>query len=234
MALNHPYDPRHNAKLHIPKQTEEERLARATPLENLKGLRFRTQTPAAQANAPVPTDAVPEPPALPDNAAPQDVPVSPQVPAPDYIPTALEVVRVEFPEIFKQEKPQAMLDVPVAEQRPVNAPCSADGHGGESAHHTEANLAKAPDPPSPLAYEEDDILAYANVVSFYSRPHRNTSAPKATRQRDRPERKGPTAKGTILSPENYPIPTKPTRRSGPSRAFLKPGKVSAEGTVLRF
>jgi hypothetical protein len=185
MALNHPYDPRFNAKLHIPKQTEEERRARATPLENLKGLRFRSETSAAQANAPVPTEAVPEPSALPDNAAPQDVPVPPQIPAPDYIPTALEVVQAEFPEIFKQEESRAMLDAHEVEQCLFSAPCSADGHEGEHAPHTEANVATAPNPPSDLAYEEDDILAYANVISFYSRPRRNTTAPKATRQRSR-------------------------------------------------
>jgi len=49
MPINQPYDPRFNAKLYIPKLTEEERRARATPLENLRGLRFRTETPAAAA-----------------------------------------------------------------------------------------------------------------------------------------------------------------------------------------
>jgi len=182
MAVNHPYDPRFNAKLHIPKQTEEERRARATPLENLKGLRFRTQTPAAPVAVPIPAESLPEPPALPDNAAPQDVPVPPQIPAPDYIPTALEVVAAEFPEIFTQEKSQAMLNAHEVEQGIVSAPCRNDGQAGERAPHTEAIVATAPDPPYALAYEEDDILAYANVVSFYSRPRRNTSAPKVPRQ----------------------------------------------------
>lgn len=180
MPINQPYNPRYNAKLYVPKLTEEERRARATPLENLRGLRFRTVTPAAPVEVPIPTEVVPDAPALPDNAAPQDVPVS--VPAPDYIPTALEVIIAEFPEIFNQVESQAMLDTHEVEQCPVSALCSTDGPDWEPAHHTEANLAKAPDPPSALVYEEDDILAYANVVSFYSRPRRTAPPPKVTRQ----------------------------------------------------
>jgi len=180
MAVNHPYDPRFNAKLHIPKQTEEERRARATPLENLKGLRFRTETPSAPVPVPTPVESLPPAPAPQDIAPPQDVPVP--VPTPDYIPTALEVVQAEFPEIFTQGENRKNLEHD-DEHRVVNAEHRANGHKWEHAHHNDANLAKAPDPPSALAYEEDDILAYANVVSFYSRPRRNAPPPKATRQR---------------------------------------------------
>jgi hypothetical protein len=180
MALNHPYDPRHNPKIYIPKLTEEQRLAWVTPLENLKGLRFRTETPAAPVTVPTPVESLPPAPAPQDTVALQDVPVP--APAPDYIPTALEVVQAELPEISTQGDNRENIEHD-DEHRVANARHRANGHGGEHAHHTEANIASAPDPPSTLAYEEDDILAYANVVSFYSRPRRNATAPKAARQR---------------------------------------------------
>ena len=44
MPANQPYDPRYNAKIHVPKLTEGQRRARATPLENL--LRPRPAAPA--------------------------------------------------------------------------------------------------------------------------------------------------------------------------------------------
>ena len=47
MPINHPYDPRYNAKVYVPKLTEEQRRARATPVENLRSLRFRSESPAA-------------------------------------------------------------------------------------------------------------------------------------------------------------------------------------------
>lgn len=112
MQLNQPYDPRYNAKLYIPKLTEEERRARATPLENLRGLRFRSEVPAAPLDVPAPAEAVIEAPAPQDNTKPQGTPVplpDPESrsvaipekgPASPSIPTALEVLCAEFPEIF--------------------------------------------------------------------------------------------------------------------------------------
>lgn len=41
MPANHPYDPRYNAKIYVPKLTEEQRRARATPLENLRRPKLR-------------------------------------------------------------------------------------------------------------------------------------------------------------------------------------------------
>ncbi len=98
MPINQPYDPRYNPKVYVPKLTEEQRRARATPLENLRSLRFRSETPAAPLEAPIPTESVTQAPAPQDSATPQDVPVP--APAPGYRPTALEVVFAEFPEIF--------------------------------------------------------------------------------------------------------------------------------------
>ena len=113
MPINHPYDPRYNAKVYIPKLTEEERKARATPLENLRGLRFRTVTPAAPvapASSPhietveiatpevptveAPTADVPTPELLTPEPAPQEDL------APDYVPAAWEVVFASFPELY--------------------------------------------------------------------------------------------------------------------------------------
>jgi hypothetical protein len=180
MALNHPYDPRFNAKLHIPKQTEEDRRARATPLENLKGLRYRTVTPDASASVSVPAESIPQAPAPQHTAAPQDaLPVS--VPAPDCTPTALEVVQAGLPEIFTQGENGGYLDHD-DDHRAINAGHRADGQGSDRVHHPEANIA-VPDPPSSMGYEENDILAYANVVSFYSRPRRNATPPETIRQR---------------------------------------------------
>jgi len=125
MAVNHPYDPRFNAKLYVPKLTEDERRARATPLENLRGLRFRTATPAAPSPAEdvvppletaqvvpaapsptedvvpalVPTQASPAAACLTEAAAPAPTPVQ-EAPASDYIPTAREILFAEFPELF--------------------------------------------------------------------------------------------------------------------------------------
>ncbi len=139
MPLNQPYDPHYNPKVYVPKLTEEQRRARATPLENLRGLRFRSEAPAASVDVPVPAEAVTQPPApvdvpapaesVPqapapqDNATPQGTPVSLQVPesrsvaipeegpvAPGF-PTALEVLCAEFPEIFAShaEGPLSLL-----------------------------------------------------------------------------------------------------------------------------
>lgn len=177
MPANQPYDPRYNAKIYVPKQTEEERRARATPLENLKGLRYRTESPAPPANIPVPAESAPQPHVLPDNVEPTEIPV------PDSTPTEQEGVLAESPKSFKKKESRATLDDHEVEERIVSAHCCADAHVEKPVQHTGADIAKAPAPSSALAYEEDDILAYANVISFYSRPRRNTSAPKATRQR---------------------------------------------------
>lgn len=117
MPVNHPYDPRYNAKIYIPKLTEEERRARATPLENLRSLRFRSNAPAAQPSPPkiarpeiaTPQDPAPEPPTVEtptadvpmvDASAPE--PAAQDDPAPDYHPAAWEVVFAAFPELYPE------------------------------------------------------------------------------------------------------------------------------------
>lgn len=105
MQLNQPSDPRYNAKLYIPKLTEEERRARATPLENLRSLRFRSapaeiQTLASAIPDPAPAslESINPPSTVPTpttvDAAPQNGPVQP------CVPTAQDVVRAAFPEIY--------------------------------------------------------------------------------------------------------------------------------------
>jgi hypothetical protein len=121
MPLNQPYDPRYNAKIYVPKLTEEQRRARATPLENLRGLRFRSEAPAAPVEVPVPAESVPQAPAQQDIAAPQDVPML--APARDYVPTAQEVVFAEFPEIFARQGKQPLADVLADEECLVSARC---------------------------------------------------------------------------------------------------------------
>lgn len=166
MQLNQPYDPRYNAKVYIPKLTEEQRLARATPLENLRGLRFRCQAPVAPVEAPIAVESLPQVPAPQDSAPQQVQPVS--APAPHDVPTALEVGATESPEIF--------------------APTTnAHSHSRESGNPETARNeigAESGSPPR-MAYEENDILAYSNVISFYSRPRRNATVPKTTQPRSR-------------------------------------------------
>lgn len=119
MPLNQPYDPRYNAKVYVPKQTEEERRARATPLENLRSLRFRSEVPAAPVEVPVPAESVPQAPAPEDSAAPQDVPVPAR--ASDYRPTAPEVVFAEFPEIFAPRGKQPLSEAHADDESLVSA-----------------------------------------------------------------------------------------------------------------
>ena len=121
MPINQPYDPRYNAKLYIPKLTEEQRRARATPLENLRSLRFRSELPAAPVEVPVPAESVTQAPAPEDIAAPQDVPVS--APAPDCRPTALEVVFAEFAEIFAPQGKQHLSEAHADEECLVSTGC---------------------------------------------------------------------------------------------------------------
>ena len=125
MPINHPYDPHYNAKIYIPKLTEEQRLARVTPLENLRGLRYRTATPAAPSPAeadvptPVTTPVAPITPPQPEAAVPSPLQIAPaepsptegaapaplsapNTPAPPYIPSAREVVFAEFPELYPE------------------------------------------------------------------------------------------------------------------------------------
>lgn len=102
-----PYDPRYNAKIYIPKLTEEERRARATPLENLRSLRFRTQVTTAPApmEAINPTPAAPPPPKdeAPTPVTPAPVPVpTVNTTEPRHIPSAREVVFAEFPELYRE------------------------------------------------------------------------------------------------------------------------------------
>ena len=167
MPINQPYDPRYNAKLYIPKLTEEERRARATPLENLRGLRFRSQAPAAPVEVPTPAESVPQAPAPQDTAAPEKVPVS--APAPHYVPTALEVVSAEFPEIF----------APTTNGQCQSPSAAADGNP----EATRNEIGDETGSPPVMPYEENDILACSNVISFYSRPRRNATAPKAIHPR---------------------------------------------------
>ncbi len=119
MQLNQPYDPRYNPKVYVPKLTEEQRRARATPLENLRGLRFRSEVPVAPMEVPVPAETVTQAPASQDNAAPQDTPVP--APGPDDRPTALEVVAAEFPEIFAHQSEQPLGEAHADDECPVSA-----------------------------------------------------------------------------------------------------------------
>ncbi len=143
MPINHPYDPRYNAKIYIPKLTEEERRARATPLENLRGLGFRTATPAAPGALPsppeiataeiaTPQDPTPEAPTVetptaevPTAEVPTPEPVAQEDPAPDYLPAAWEVVFAAFPELYPEhsERVCAAVAAPgVAHAPRSNAP----------------------------------------------------------------------------------------------------------------
>lgn len=54
--MNRPYDPRYNANVYVPKLTEAQRQARATPVENLRSVRFRTETPAPEVEQPAPAE----------------------------------------------------------------------------------------------------------------------------------------------------------------------------------
>jgi hypothetical protein len=105
MQINQPYDPRYNPNVYVPKLTEEQRLARATPLENLRGLRFRSQTPAAplqpKAEDPSPTQTAPTAPSTSEAPAPVPVPTQ-NTPEPRYVPSAREVVFAEFPELYPE------------------------------------------------------------------------------------------------------------------------------------
>ncbi len=192
MPINQPYDPRHNPKVYVPKLTEEERRARATPLENLRGLRFRSQVPAAPVEVPIPAESVPLTPAPQDTAAPEKVPVS--APAPHYVPTALEVVSAEFPEIFAPRLNRMDAETQVGEDRSTNArrPIQElEMHSRLTVIPTkvgiqrpgEANFAKALDPRPPRRTRSTIPPAYSNIISFYRLPRRNPSAPEAMRQR---------------------------------------------------
>ena len=135
MQLNQPYDPRYNAKLYVPKLTEKERLARATPLENFRGLRFRSEASAAPVEVPVPAESVTQAPAPQDIVAPQDVPVPP--PASDYRPTALEVVFAEFPEIFAPQGKQHLSEARADDGSLVSAgPVCNDAASDHPRHRT--------------------------------------------------------------------------------------------------
>ncbi|MBL7645755.1 MAG: hypothetical protein JNK74_06125 [Candidatus Hydrogenedentes bacterium] len=128
MPINQPYDPRYKAKIFVPKLTEEERRARATPLENLRSLRFRAETPAAPVDVPVPAESVAQAPATRENAAPEAVPVLAPASASDCRPTALEVLLAEFPEIFAPQGKQHLSEAHADDERPLSA-----GHMGHDA-----------------------------------------------------------------------------------------------------
>lgn len=105
MPTNHPYDPSFNAQIYVPKLTDEERRGRATPLENLRSLRFRSAPPETHAiaseipdPASVTIESMNPPIAIPmpktTDSAPQKETVLPCLPA------AREIVRSAFPEIY--------------------------------------------------------------------------------------------------------------------------------------
>ncbi len=111
MPANRPYDPRYNAKLYVPKLTEEQRRARATPLERLRRSRPEAANPAALPS--FPQDTTPQPKsqeipraevAVPENAAQG-------APTPDHIPEAWEVVCTQFPEIYPHHAPPVLATV---------------------------------------------------------------------------------------------------------------------------
>ena len=169
MALNHPYNPRHNPKVYVPKLTEEQRLARATPLENLRGLRFRTEAPAAPVEVPIPMASVAQAPEPQDSAAQQAVPVSPQAPAPEYVPSALEVVFAEFPELFAPT---------------TNGQCQSPSAAADRNPDTTRNkLREETGSPPVMAYEENDPPVYSNIISFYRLPRNTATTPKAIQPR---------------------------------------------------
>lgn len=174
MSANQPYDPRYNAKIYVPKLTEEQRRARATPLENLRSLRYRCQASTAPVEAPIAVKSLPQAPAL------QDVSVPEQAPAHEYLPTALEVVFAEFPEIFKQGENRANLKV-YEDQHGV---VSVGSHGWEHVRQSETTFANALDHPSAAADENDTPPAYSNIISFYRRPRPNATASMAMLHRN--------------------------------------------------
>lgn len=218
MALNHPYNPRHNPKIYIPKLTEEERRARATPLENLRGLRFRTQTPAepspaeAVVSSPVPMPIAPATPSQPKAAVPSPTQIAPAAPSPSkaaapvpsplqntlrlpHVPTAREVVFAEFPEIFAHPIKRAFGEARVDEYHLVGARCLADAHGSEHPRY-------------------DEIDARSQYLALFdARPgqfrQKRAFANAPPRVKGRSAHAGATRRATprILSPESHPPPT---------------------------
>lgn len=104
MPINQPYDPRYNAKIYVPKLTEEERRAHATPLENLRSLRFRTQVPAT----PSPVEAVVSTPTAPRlSKAPTQI--EPAVASPGEAPTPVPVPPVNTTELRRRPSPAEVV-----------------------------------------------------------------------------------------------------------------------------
>jgi hypothetical protein len=137
VPINQPYDPHYNPKVYVPKLTEEQRLARATPLENLRGLRFRSEAPVAPVEVPIPAESVTQAPAPQDSATPEEVPVPP--PAPDDRPTALEVVFAEFPEIFAHQGERPLVEAHADDKRPVSAGRKGNDAAWNHPRHSKAH-----------------------------------------------------------------------------------------------
>ncbi len=100
MPANRPYDPRYNAKLYVPKLTEAQRRARATPLESLRRPRPEATAPAVLPPPPQATTPQPEIREVPIAEVPVPEPATQGAPSPDPIPEAWEVVFAQFPEIY--------------------------------------------------------------------------------------------------------------------------------------
>lgn len=171
MPANQPYDPRYNAKIYIPKLTEEQRRARATPMENLRRPRLQpADPPAAPSTAeavvptPVPVQDAPASPCPSEAAAPSPpqnesagpspteaaatAPLPAQAaPAPHGIPTAREVVMAEFPELYPQCCGRTCWPMHVDEIGALSAECLDGGPAGEPPHRNQTQARPQCTPP---------------------------------------------------------------------------------------
>ena len=111
MPANRPYDPRYNAKLYVPKLTEAQRRARATPLESLRRPRPRPDDLDTAPALPLDTTPQPENPEVPTAEVPISEPASQYGPTPDHIPEAWEVVCAQFPELYPHHAPPDLAAV---------------------------------------------------------------------------------------------------------------------------
>ena len=111
------HDPRCNAKLYVPKLTEEERRARATPLESLRRPRPRPADPEEAPSSPQRATAE-----IATAQRPTQEPVAQEAHTPNYVPAAWEVVFAQFPELYPDHADLALAAVAVPGEEHV--PCS--------------------------------------------------------------------------------------------------------------
>lgn len=181
MQINQPYDPRYNPNVYVPKLTEEQRLARATPLENLRGLRFRSEAPAAPLQ--------PEAEAPSTSEAPAPVPVPTQkTPEPRYVPSASEVVFAEFPELYPERCEQVHGNTHRHELCLVGAARTDGDPARESrcANQTQTRPPYALPPGARVgAHERSSAFPFMQSFSFGSNPGARPHSPPRGRTRAR-------------------------------------------------